>query len=199
MKNSGILDLRKNPTKFQLNWIRKQNSVRSLDIAVTLKYSQGLWKWYEQVWISEWYHHAKFDIYSIYDMWVNPNVSFWHAKTLWPTKNMLIISLEYKPGSHKTYHALSFLMFVATTTYKLKRTRIQNMQFAVYISDTPGTWKQSLGHKPYNDNVNPKQGYNHAKFQRPCLNGVREKANVIIFLNEKICQLSPLNMCENKK
>ena len=32
---------------------------------MTLKYSQGDWKWYEWVKVSEYYHHAKFDIYRI--------------------------------------------------------------------------------------------------------------------------------------
>ena len=43
-------------------------------------------------------------------------------------------------------------------TFKLQRTRTQNMQFAVYISDTPVTLKQSQGHQTYHDNVDPKQG-----------------------------------------
>ena len=30
--------------------------------------------------------------------------------------------------------------------FKLQRTKIQNMQFEVYISDTPVTLKQSQGH-----------------------------------------------------
>ena len=48
--------------------------------------------------------------------------------------------------------------------FKLLKTRIQNMKFAVIISDTPVTLKQSQGHQTYNDNVDSKQGYNHAKF-----------------------------------
>ena len=47
---------------------------------------------------------------------------------------------------------------------KLQRTRIQNTQIAVYISDTPVTLKHSQGHKTYNDNVNPKQGYIYTNF-----------------------------------
>ena len=63
-----------------------------------------------------------------------------------------------------------------------QRTRIQNMQFAVYISDTPVTLKESQGHHTQNNNVNPKQSYNPAKFERFCFKGVREKANVKVFL-----------------
>ena len=62
--------------------------------------------------------------------------------------------------------------------FKLQRTRIQNMQSVVFISDIPVTLKQSQGHQSYNDNVDPNQGYYHAKFERSRLNGVWEKANI---------------------
>ena len=65
--------------------------------------------------------------------------------------------------------------------FKLQRTRIQNVQFAVYISDTPVTLRQSQGHKTYNENVDPEQGYNYAKFERSRFNSVREKANIKVF------------------
>ena len=83
--------------------------------------------------------------------------------------------------------------------FKLQRTRIQNTHFALYISDTPVTLKQSQGYQIYNDDVDPKQGYNHAKFGRSCFHGVRERANVKSFSTKKICQLPPLNMSENQK
>ena len=67
------------------------------------------------------------------------------------------------------------------TTFKLKRTRIQTTKVAVYISNTPVIFKQSQGHQTYNDNVDPQQGYNHAKFERSCFNGVREKAKFKVF------------------
>ena len=51
------------------------------------------------------------------------------------------------------------------------------MQFAVYISDPSVTVIQNQGHGTKNDNVDPKQGYNHAKCERFCFNGVQEKAN----------------------
>ena len=52
---------------------------------MTLKYGQGYWKWYEQVKLSDYYPHANYDIYHIYDKYmytdmfmygvlVNPNV-----------------------------------------------------------------------------------------------------------------------------
>ena len=64
------------------------------------------------------------------------------------------------------------------TTSKLQRTRNEKTQFAVYISDIPVTLKHSQDHQTYNDNVVPKPGYNHAKFERSYFNGVQEKANV---------------------
>ena len=52
------------------------------------------------------------------------------------------------------------------------------MQFVVYIFDTPVTLKQGQGHETYNDNVDPKQGYNHGKSERSFFNGIQEKANI---------------------
>ena len=55
-----LLDLMKNPTKFQLNWIRTQSfQLKLFDTAVTLKYGQGQWKWYDQIQLNEQQHHAK--------------------------------------------------------------------------------------------------------------------------------------------
>ena len=55
-------------------------------------------------------------------------------------------------------------MYVATILFTLPMTRIQIMQFAVSISDTPVTVKQNQGHQTYNDNVDPKQGYNPVSY-----------------------------------
>ena len=52
------------------------------------------------------------------------------------------------------------------------------IQFAVYVSNTTVTLKQGQDHQTYNDNVDPKQGYNHVKFKRSRCNDVQEKANV---------------------
>ena len=54
---------------------------------------------------------------------------------------------------------------------------IQNMQSAVHISDKSVTLKQSQGHQIYKDNVDPKQGYKHAKFERSCFHGVKDQSN----------------------
>ena len=44
------------------------------DTAMTLKYNQGDWKWYEWDKLNEYYPHAKFDIYHVYT--VQENRSF---------------------------------------------------------------------------------------------------------------------------
>ena len=38
--------------------------------------------------------------------------------------------------------------------------------------------KQGQSHHTYNDNLDPEQGHNHAKFERSRYNSVREKGNV---------------------
>ena len=40
------------------------------------------------------------------------------------------------------------------------------------------TLKQSQGHQTYNDNVDSKHGYNHAKYESSFFDGVQEKTNV---------------------
>ena len=68
------------------------------------------------------------------------------------------------------------------TTFKLQRKRIQNTQFAIYISVTPVTLKQSQGQHSWNDNVEDKQGYNKAKFERPFM--VSEKKLMLMFFKQ---------------
>ena len=68
---------------------------------------------------------------------------------------------------------------------KPQRTKIQNMKFALCISDTPVTLIQCQDHQTYNDHVDPKQGYSCAKFERSCFNlGVPEKVNIKVFFNQ---------------
>ena len=73
------------------------------------------------------------------------------------------------------------------------------MQLCVYISDTTVTLKQSQGHQTYNEDVNAKQGYNHAKFEKFCFHGVQEKDNDTVFSNKEVCQTSPLNRHKTQK
>ena len=73
-------------------------------------------------------------------------------------------------------------MYAATTQHlNYSGQKSKKAHFAVYISDTPVILKQNQGHETYNENVDPKQGYNHAKFARSCNNTVRENGNVIFF------------------
>ena len=81
-------------------------------------------------------------------------------------------------------------MYVATILFTLPMTRIQIMQFAVSISDTPVTVKQNQGHQTYNDNVDPKQD---SKYESSSLNGVWEKNNVKVFF-----KWGNMSICENQ-
>ena len=55
-------------------------------------------------------------------------------------------------------------------------------QFAVYDSNTPVTLKQGQGHQTQYELVDLIQGYNIAKFEKPHLNSVCEKANDKVFV-----------------
>ena len=50
---------------------------------------------------------------------------------------------------------------------------------ATYDSDTTVTLKQGQGHQFWYELVDPKQGINRAKIERPPLNSFFEKANVL--------------------
>ena len=108
-----------------------------------------------------------------------------------PTKNMLIISLECTTQLHKSYCAWSF--YVATIhCLNYSGPESQKIQFAVYFSDTPVTFKQGQGHQAYNDNVDPEQSDKHAKFERSCFNSVREKATVTGFFEREAMSIISL-------
>ena len=88
--------------------------------------------------------------------------------------------------------------------FKLQRTRIQNTQFVVFISVTSVTLKRSQSHQIKNNNVDPKKGYNHAKFERSCFSVVSEKKQfdsffVCFFQTRKYVNYFSLNMRENQK
>ena len=61
------------------------------------------------------------------------------------------------------------------------------------------TLKQGQGHQNWYESVDPQQVYDHAKFERPPLNSVCEKAKMYFSSNHTMCKLSPLNMCKRKK
>ena len=54
--------------------------------------------------------------------------------------------------------------------------------FAVCDSDTPVTLKKCQVLQTWYELVDPKQGYNNAKFEKPCLHSVCEKANNEVFV-----------------
>ena len=78
-----------------------------------------------------------------------------------------MIFIDYTPVT-QIILSMIFVIDVCSnhTIFELLRTRSQNTQFTVYISDTPMTLEQSQGHQTYNNNVDPKESYNHAKFER---------------------------------
>ena len=47
------------------------------------------------------------------------------------------------------------------------------------------TLKQSQGYQTPNENVDPKQIYNHEKFERSCFNSVWEKGNVKVSFQKR--------------
>ena len=56
------------------------------------------------------------------------------------------------------------------------------------------------GHQTWSKLLDLKQGYNHAKFERPPLNSVRQKAKLKFLSNKKKTrQLSPLKYVPKKK
>ena len=66
------------------------------------------------------------------------------------------------------------------------------------ILTKPKTLKQGQDHQTWYELADPKQVYNNAKFEKPRLNSVHEKAKDKVFVQSgNTCQLSALNMCEN--
>ena len=65
-------------------------------------------------------------------------------------------------------------------------------QVAVYDSDTPVTLKQGQSHQTWCELVDPKQGYNNAKFEKPRSNSVRERANNKAFVKSGNTSISSL-------
>ena len=110
-------------------------------------------------------------------------------------KIVLVMSLEYRPVTQSIL-CLIFSMYVRTIQYLNQGGWESQKQFAVYYSDTPVTLKQ--GHQTWYELVYPKQGYNDAKFEKPLLNSIHEKACDKVFCWIRTCPLSPLDMCKVK-
>ena len=60
--------------RFNLIGWEQNFQLKLFDTAVTLKYNQGHWQWYEWVKLNEYYHHALLDIYHIYRVQENCNL-----------------------------------------------------------------------------------------------------------------------------
>ena len=71
--------------------------------------------------------------------------------------------------------------------------------FAIYDSDTPVTLKQGQGHQTWFELVDPRQGYNNAKFEKPSLNSVFEKANDTVFVKSGNMSIISLKYVRKKK
>ena len=95
-----------NPTKFKFNQTRTiKFQLKLFNIAVTLEYGQGHWKWYEQVTLKAEYHNASFTTFTVSEK--ISMLQFLTSPDTWPPKIMLIISTEYTLKSHKSYCAWS--------------------------------------------------------------------------------------------
>ena len=78
------------------------------------------------------------------------------------------------------------LMYVATTQHlNNSRQDSKKVQFAVYISDTPVTLKESQDHQTYNEYVDPKQAYNLAKLEDLTLTMFKKKEMLNFFQTRK--------------
>ena len=92
-------------------------------------------------------------VWSIWDL-LSKGRSSMYSKEMWSRERMGV------------------LYFEPTVTY-LQVTRPQCAHHCYWYPSNPA-WKCLT----QNNNVGPKQGYNHAKFERCCFNDVREKAKV---------------------
>ena len=120
--------------QFQCNWLKAQHfQLKVLDIAVTLKYGQGHWKWNEKVKLSEEYHNAKFDTYTfMVSRWV-PMLKFSTSPHTWLTNKKHV---NYLPWIHtkvtQIILCMIFMMLVATK---------QHLNTAVTLKYNQAHWK----------------------------------------------------------
>ena len=81
---------------------------------------------------------------------------------------------------------LIFLMNVSTIKHLNYSGQESEKQFPVYDCDTPVILKQGQGHQTWNKLVDPKQGCNNGKFEKPRLNSVHQKASNKVFVKSYI-------------
>ena len=86
------------------------------------------------------------------------------------------MSFKYVPVTQSMLCQI-FLMYVRTREHFNYGGQQPKKQLAVYGSDTPVTLKQGQSHQTWYALVDPKQGYDNAKFEKPHLNNVCENDN----------------------
>ena len=124
----------------------------------------------------------------------------------WPNKNWSIISLKYQPKSHKAYcaghikHTVHNLFNVCSNWTMIKLPWTRKKKKSSFCFWHTFDLEQGQGQQTWYEFEDPKQGNNHAKFERSHYNGIWEKANVEVFFSSKdMCELSPMNTCKGKK
>ena len=92
--------------------------------------------------------HAKFAFYHVDGDGENPNVKLFDNSKHLIDQNHVNYVPEIHTRVKQIILCVTFLIICGNhSTLQLQRTRIQDMQFAVYISDTPVTLKQSQDHQ----------------------------------------------------
>ena len=61
------------------------------------------------------------------------------------------------------------------------------------------TLKHGQGNQTWHELVDPKQGYNNAKLERPALKQCLQRSQLVKFCQIIKRQLPPLNMCKSEK
>ena len=108
-----------------------------------------------------------------------------------------VISLKYTAVTQSIL-CLIFLMYIKAIQHLNHGGHESKKQSAIYDSETSVALNQGQSHQTGFELVDPKQGYDNAKFEKTHLL-VSVKEPVIKFLsNQETCQLSPFNMHKTK-
>ena len=111
----------------------------------------------------------RFDSYHIYGIWVNPDVKVFDKPRYLTNKNMLIISLKYTPVTQITL-CIILSMYVANIWLNYKgHLEYKYSVCSLLFLTHKWPWNKLKVIKP-TTNIDPKQGYKHAKFERFCFN-----------------------------
>ena len=100
------------------------------DIAVTLKYGHGHWKWYEQAKLSESIMQSlTFITFTVSKKL--PMLEFSTNRDTWQTKNMLIISLNTHQNltNHIAHDLLMYAAIIQGLNYSRQESKMLNLQF----------------------------------------------------------------------